>query len=128
MKGVIIFKLKHFVSFDKECLVVFFNFTICVYTFSILILLVFTGSFIAQKDSRFNFNKIQSGPYFGIQQGRNIVVELGYERRNKEIQFKSPNTHAFDLGLTMITKQSLLELIWGIGFGQIELDLLSVHK
>jgi|Laugrefabdmm15dn_1035133.scaffolds.fasta_scaffold32490_2 hypothetical protein len=86
------------------------------FLFLILTLLVSTASLIAQKDSRFNFNKIQSGPYFGIQQGRNIVVELGYERRNKEIQFKSPNTHAFDLGANYDYKAKLVGADLGYWF------------
>jgi hypothetical protein len=52
----------------------------------------------AQKESRFNLKKIQTGPYFGLQQGRNIVFELGVERRMKELKFKSPNSFALHAG------------------------------
>jgi hypothetical protein len=84
--------------------------------FSIGMFFILTGTSMAQKESRFNLNKIQSGPYFGIQQGRNIVIELGYERRNKEIQFKSPNTHAFDLGANYDYKAKLIGADLGYWF------------
>lgn len=65
-------------------------------------LIIWALSFLslhAQKDNRLNLKKIQTGPYFGLQQGRNIVLELGMERRMKEIKFKSPNSCALNAGV-----------------------------
>ena len=54
------------------------------------------------------FVKKQSGPYFGLQQGKEVVLEIGFEKRIKEIQFKKPHTHAFDLGANYDFKRSVL--------------------
>lgn len=63
-----------------------------------LYLFVFLASMTLAQKRNFDFRKIQSGPYFGLQQGKNWVVELGYERRMKEIKFKNPTSNAFFLG------------------------------
>lgn len=71
---------------------------------------------LAQKDNRFNLKKIQTGPYFGLQQGRNIVLELGVERRMKEIKFKSPNSFALNAGINYDYRASLLGADAGFWF------------
>jgi len=47
----------------------------------------------------FKFSKIQTGPYFGLQQGKHVVIEIGAERRLKEVKLRSPNSNALNLGL-----------------------------
>lgn len=62
----------------------------------------------SQTQAGFDFTKIQSGPYFGVQQGRNIVLELGFEKRIKEVKWKSPNAHAFNVGANYDYKAGVL--------------------
>ena len=62
----------------------------------------------SQTQAGFDFTKIQSGPYFGVQQGRNIVLELGFEKRIKEVKLKSPNAHAFNVGANYDYKAGVL--------------------
>jgi len=52
-----------------------------------LFFLLFSCSGLCQKNSLFDFTKIQRGPYFGFQQGRNIVLELGFEKRIKDLVY-----------------------------------------
>jgi hypothetical protein len=63
---------------------------------------------VAQRKDFFDFKKIQTGPYFGFQQGRNIVLEIGAERRMKEIKWKSPNANAILLGVNYDYKAKIL--------------------
>lgn len=61
-------------------------------------MIILTFLFYGQK-SGIEMRKIQTGPYFGVQQGRNIVLELGAERRLKEMKWIRPKAHAFSLGV-----------------------------
>ena len=63
---------------------------------------------LAQKKHSIDLTKIQSGPYIGLQQGRNLVVEVGFEKRFKEIKWKSPNAHAFNIGVNYDYKARML--------------------
>lgn len=73
-------------------------------------------NYYAQKENHFNFKKIQTGPYFGLQQGRNLVVELGAERRMKEIKFKSPNSFALNAGINYDYRSRILGADAGFWF------------
>ena len=70
----------------------------------------------SQTQAGFDFTKIQSGPYFGVQQGRNIVLELGFEKRIKEVKWKSPNAHAFNVGANYDYKAGVLGAVAGYWF------------
>jgi hypothetical protein len=72
----------------------------------LFLLISFTG--FCQKKPLFDFTKIQRGPYVGFQQGRNIVLELGFEKRIKEVKWRSPNAHAFNIGANYDYKAGLL--------------------
>jgi len=77
--------------------------------FRIAFIFLFSVSFaVAQRKDFFEFKKIQTGPYFGFQQGKNIVLEIGAERRMKEIKWKNPNAHAMLLGVNYDYKAKIL--------------------
>ncbi|MBM3164268.1 MAG: hypothetical protein FJZ80_02295 [Bacteroidetes bacterium] len=61
--------------------------------------ILFTFHLNAQVARFDNLRKIQTGPYFGLQQGRNVVIELGMERISKEIKWKSPNAFGLNAGV-----------------------------
>ena len=51
-----------------------------------LLLVLFVPYFVVAQHTRpFELKKIQSGPYVGVQQGKHIALELGFEKRIKEI-------------------------------------------
>lgn len=70
----------------------------------------------SQKHSRFDFSKIQNGPYLGLQQGRNVVLELGFEKRIKDVKWKKPNTHAFNIGGNYDYRSNVLGIDAGYWF------------
>jgi len=78
--------------------------------------LFFPAMLFAQKKQWFDFTKIQSGPYIGVQQGRNLVFELGYERRSKEIKLKNASSHAFNIGANYDYRAGILGADAGFWF------------
>ena len=71
---------------------------------------------VAQRKDFFDIKKIQTGPYFGFQQGKNIVLEIGAERRMKEIKWKSPNANAILLGVNYDYKANMIGADLGYWF------------
>ncbi len=63
---------------------------------------------VAQHMRLFEFKKIQSGPYVGVQQGKHIALELGFEKRIKEVKLIKPHAQAFNLGANYDFKAGLL--------------------
>lgn len=51
---------------------------------------------------------IKTGPYFGLQQGKYLVPELGVERQWQQIKLKSPMTHAAHMGFNYNLKYKVL--------------------
>ena len=85
--------------------------------FRVVFIFLFTVSCaVAQRKDLFDFQKIQTGPYFGFQQGRNIVLEIGAERRMKEIKWKSPNANAILLGVNYDYKANMIGADLGYWF------------
>ena len=85
--------------------------------FRVVFIFLFTVSCaVAQRKDFFDFKKIQTGPYFGFQQGRNIVLEIGAERRMKEIKWKSPNANAILLGVNYDYNAKILGADLGFWF------------
>lgn len=58
--------------------------------------------------AQFDLKKINSGPYFGIQKGRNLVLEMGFEKRLKEIKFTNPKSQGFSFGANYDINEFLL--------------------
>jgi hypothetical protein len=61
-----------------------------------------------KKDPLIELSVRQSGPYFGLQQGRYTVAELGGEMQWRKVRFKQPTTHAATLGLDYNLTQNVL--------------------
>lgn len=74
-----------------------------------LLLVLFVPYFVVAQHTRpFEFKKIQSGPYVGVQQGKHIALELGFEKRIKEVKLIRPLAHAFNVGANYDIKAGLL--------------------
>lgn len=73
----------------------------------ILTCLVVSLNFFGQKNGR-DLHKIQTGPYFGVQQGRNLVLEMGAERRMKEIKWIRPKSQAISLGINYDIQENIV--------------------
>lgn len=71
-------------------------------------------SFAQKEDGYFKnpFKKdllvIKTGPYFGLQQGKYLVPELGVERQWQQIKLKDPVTHAAHMGFSYNFKYKVL--------------------
>ncbi len=63
------------------------------------------------------------GPYFGIQQGRYTVGEIGMEFQHKDIRLKKPKTNAFHLGLGYNIPNNALQVNGGYWHKPSRLDL-----
>lgn len=61
-----------------------------------------------KKDPLVELSVRQSGPYFGLQQGRYTVAELGGEMQWRKIRLKKPTTHAATLGMDYNLTQNVL--------------------
>lgn len=67
------------------------------------------GQFFARKpllDARLNVTK--TGPYFGLQQGKYTVLEIGAERQWKVIRLSNAKTHAAHMGFNYNFKYNVL--------------------
>lgn len=55
-----------------------------------------------------SLNVTKTGPYFGLQQGKYLVPEIGVERQWKKIQLLEANTHAVHMGFNYNLKYKVL--------------------
>ncbi|MFM7565249.1 MAG: hypothetical protein ACKO4K_00730 [Flavobacteriales bacterium] len=70
----------------------------------------------SQHATSFGFTKIQLGPYLGLQKGRNTVLELGLEKRIKEIALGHRSSYAINLGANFDFQSLLVGLDGGLWF------------
>jgi hypothetical protein len=61
-----------------------------------------------KKDPIFELAVRQSGPYFGLQQGKYTVAELGGEMQWRKIRLKKPTTHAVNAGIDYNLTENVL--------------------
>lgn len=66
-----------------------------------------------KKDPLLELAVRQSGPYFGLQQGKYTVAELGGEMQWRKIRLKKPTTHAINAGIDY----NLFENVLGFNTG-----------
>ncbi|MDG0974442.1 MAG: hypothetical protein P8O07_09830 [Crocinitomicaceae bacterium] len=66
-----------------------------------------------KKDPLLEVGLRQSGPYFGIQQGKYTLAEIGGEMQWRKIRLKKPTTHAIHAGLDY----NLFENVLGFSTG-----------
>jgi len=66
-----------------------------------------------KKDPLLELALRQSGPYFGLQQGRYTVAEIGGETQWRKIRLKKPTTHAVHAGIDY----NLFENVLGFSAG-----------
>lgn len=95
--------------------------------FFILLVILFTPhSTCAQKDNKkplLDPHVRKMGPYFGIQQGRYTVGEIGMELQFKNINLKKPKTNAYHLGLGYNIPNNALQINGGYWHKPSRLDL-----
>lgn len=91
---------------------------------SVLFLLI-SGAVFTQKDKKplIDPHVRKLGPYFGIQQGRYTVGEIGMEAQFKDIRFKKPKTNAFHLGLGYNIPNNALQINGGYWHKPSRFDL-----
>lgn len=65
-------------------------------------------SFISQVKPLFKVNVKKTGPYFGLQQGKYLVPEIGVERQWKQIKLSTSITHAAHTGFNYNFKGKIL--------------------
>jgi len=95
---------------------------------SILISILFlfsSGIVFSQKKKKplIDPNVKKLGPYFGIQQGRYTVGEIGMEAQFKDIRFKKPKTNAAHLGLGYNIPNNALQINGGYWHKPSRVDL-----
>lgn len=66
-----------------------------------------------KKDPLLEVGLRQSGPYFGIQQGKYTLAEIGGEMQWRKLRLKRPTTHAIHAGLDY----NLFENVLGLSSG-----------
>jgi hypothetical protein len=66
-----------------------------------------------KKDPLLQISLRQSGPYFGLQQGRYLVGEIGGEMQWRKLRLKKPITHALTIGADYNLTQNILGLNTG---------------
>lgn len=90
------------------------------------LIFIFTLSFVgfSQSQSSFGFNKIQLGPYLGLQKGKNTVIELGVEKRVKEVSLLKRSSHAYNIGANFDLNSLLVGIDGGVWFRPHSIGLL----
>ncbi|MGM0478701.1 MAG: hypothetical protein ACQERC_05720 [Bacteroidota bacterium] len=91
----------------------------------LMVLLVSVSSFAQKKDKKplIDPHVRKLGPYFGVQQGRFTVGELGMEVQFKDIRLKKTKTHAVHLGLGYNIPNNALQINGGYWHKPSRLDL-----
>lgn len=91
----------------------------------IAFVLMLSGSVWSQKKKKplIDPNVKKLGPYFGIQQGRYTVGEIGMEFQHKDIRLKKPKTNAFHLGLGYNIPNNSLQINGGYWHKPSRFDL-----
>lgn len=79
---------------------------------------------LSQSQSSFGFTKIQLGPYLGLQQGKNTVVEFGIEKRVKDVTLMQRTSRAYNLGANFDLQSLLFGLDGGLWFRPHAIGLL----
>jgi hypothetical protein len=87
--------------------------------------LLFSGVTFSQKKKKSLIDpSVQKlGPYFGIQQGRFTVGEIGMEFQHKDIRLKKPKTNAAHLGLGYNIPNNALQINGGYWHKPSRFDL-----
>jgi len=90
-----------------------------------LLLLLCAGTVFGQKDKKplLDPHVRKLGPYFGLQQGRFTVGELGMEAQFKDIRLKKTKTHAVHLGFGYNTSNNVLQINAGYWHKPSRFDL-----
>ena len=93
--------------------------------FLITVFVLLSGSTLAQKKKKplIDPSVKKLGPYFGIQQGRYTVGEIGMEFQHKDIRLKKPKTNAFHLGLGYNIPNNSLQINGGYWHKPSRFDL-----
>lgn len=83
------------------------------------------GTTFAQKDKKplLDPHVRKLGPYFGVQQGRFTVGEIGMEAQFKDIRLKKTKTHAVHLGLGYNFSNNALQINSGYWHKPSRFDL-----
>ena len=67
-------------------------------------------------------NMTKSGPYLGIQQGKQMILELGGERQWKQVKLVKPNTQAASIGGNYNFRYNVIGFDLGYWFKRGRLD------
>jgi hypothetical protein len=87
--------------------------------------LLFSGFAFSQKKKKplIDPSVEKLGPYFGIQQGRYTVGEVGMEFQHKDIRLKKPKTNAVHLGFGYNIPNNVMQINGGYWHKPSRLDL-----
>lgn len=89
----------------------------------LILVLLIPHLLISQYSPPMEFKKVQSGPFVGLQKGRHIVLELGYEKRIKEVKLFRPHAQAFNVGVNYDFRAGLLGADAGYWFRPSRISL-----